>query len=100
MLVELSVVEQRYHAVMEVLGGAQVTQVATRYGVSRKTVYAWVGRYREQGLSGLVDRSHRPVSPDRGFLAQAARQNGRPWLSLCPPAQGGGSLGGRVRQAR
>jgi transposase InsO family protein len=62
MLVELSVVEQRYHAVMEVLGGAQVTEVATRYGVSRKTVYAWVGRYRAEGLSGLVDRSHRPVS--------------------------------------
>ena len=62
MLVELSVVEQRYHAVMEVLGGAQVTEVATRYGVSRKTVHAWVGRYREQGLAGLVDRSHRPVS--------------------------------------
>lgn len=62
MLVELSVVEQRYHAVMEVLDGAQVSEVAARYGVSRKTVYAWVGRYREQGLPGLVDRSHRPVS--------------------------------------
>lgn len=62
MLVELSVVEQRYHAVMEVLDGAQVSEVAARYGVSRKTVYAWAGRYREQGLPGLVDRSHRPVS--------------------------------------
>jgi hypothetical protein len=28
MLVQLSVVEQRYHAVMEVLGGASVTEVA------------------------------------------------------------------------
>lgn len=61
MLVELSVVEQRYHAVMEVLSaGAQVTEVAERYGVSRKTVHAWIRRYRDEGLAGLEDRSHRP----------------------------------------
>ncbi len=62
MLVELSVVEQRYHAVMEVLAGAPVTEVAARYGVSRKSVHAWLNRYAEHGLSGLVDRSHRPRS--------------------------------------
>jgi transposase-like protein len=33
MLVELSVMEQRYHAVMEVISGAPVTEVARRYGV-------------------------------------------------------------------
>lgn len=61
MLVELSVVEQRYHAVMEVLSArAPVVEVAARYGVSRKTVHAWVRRYREEGLAGLADRSHRP----------------------------------------
>lgn len=61
MLVELSVVEQRYHAVMEVLSaGAQVTEVAKRYGVSRKSVHAWIRRYRDEGLAGLEDRSHRP----------------------------------------
>ena len=60
MLVELSVVEQRYHAVMEVLSGAPVTEVADRYGVSRKSVYVWLERYRLDGLPGLVDRSHRP----------------------------------------
>jgi len=60
MLVELSVVEQRYHAVMEVLAGAPVVKVAERYGVSRKSVHHWVRRYRDEGLAGLVDRSHRP----------------------------------------
>jgi transposase InsO family protein len=61
LLVELSVVEQRYHAVMEVLSaGVPVVEVAERYGVARKTVYAWIGRYREGGLSALQDRSHRP----------------------------------------
>jgi transposase InsO family protein len=61
MLVELSVVEQRYHAVMEVVvGGAPVTEVAERYGVSRKSVHTWINRYRSEGLTGLADRSHRP----------------------------------------
>ena len=61
MLVELSVVEQRYHAVMEVVsGGVPVVEVAERYGVSRKTVHAWLRRYRQDGLPGLTDRSHRP----------------------------------------
>src|SRR5829696_3343787 len=61
MLVELSVVEQRYHAVMEVLAaGVPVVEVAERYGVSRKTVHTWLNRYRHGGLAGLADRSHRP----------------------------------------
>ena len=38
MLVELSMVEQRYDAVREVLDGATVTDVATRYGVDRRTL--------------------------------------------------------------
>jgi transposase InsO family protein len=28
--------------------------------VSRKTVHAWIRRYRDDGLAGLADRSHRP----------------------------------------
>jgi transposase len=60
-LVELSVVEQRYHAVMEVLaGGVPVSEVAERYGVSRKSVHAWLNRYQAEGLPGLSDRSYRP----------------------------------------
>ncbi len=35
MLVELAVVEQRYRAVLEVLEGASVTEVARRFGVAR-----------------------------------------------------------------
>ena len=59
MLVELSVVEQRYHAVMEVVsGGIPVVEVAQRYGVLRKTVHAWLRRFRQDGLLGLTDRSH------------------------------------------
>jgi transposase len=61
-LVELSVVEQRYHAVMEVAAGVPVTQVAARYGVSRQSVHSWVRKYEQSGLPGLADGSHRPAS--------------------------------------
>ena len=59
MLWELSVAEQRYRAVLEVLAGVPVTEVADRYGVSRQSVHAWLGRYRGEGPPGLADRSHR-----------------------------------------
>jgi transposase InsO family protein len=60
MLQELSVVEQRYLAVREVLEGAKVTDVATRYGVDRRTVHRWLVRYATEGLGALADRSSRP----------------------------------------
>jgi transposase InsO family protein len=61
-LVALSVIEQRYRAVMAVRDGAAVTDVAAEAGVSRQSVHAWVSRYREAGLAGLADRSHRTRS--------------------------------------
>ncbi|WP_055530608.1 IS481 family transposase [Streptomyces graminilatus] len=61
-LVELSVVEQRYRAVLAVLAGATVTEVAASLGVSRQTVSGWKSRYAAAGLAGLADRSRRPAS--------------------------------------
>jgi transposase InsO family protein len=62
-LLELSVVEQRYDAVMEVLrDGLSKTEVADRYGVSRQSVHAWIARYEQGGMAALADRSHRPKS--------------------------------------
>lgn len=61
MLVELSVVEQRYQAVLAVIrDGVSVVEVARRFGVSRQAVHRWLRWYEDQGLSGLADRSHRP----------------------------------------
>lgn len=61
MLVELSVVEQRYQAVLAVIrDGVPVVEVASRFGVSRQAVHRWLRWYEDQGLAGLVDRSHRP----------------------------------------
>ena len=59
MLWELSVTEQRYRAVLEVMAGVPVTEVAGRYGVSRQSVHAWLRRYRDEGPQGLEDRSHK-----------------------------------------
>jgi len=61
-LIELGVVEQRHKAVLEVLDGLPVTEVALRYGVTRQTVHRWLRRYESAGLAGLSDASSRPVS--------------------------------------
>ena len=58
---ELSVAEQRYLAVLAVIEvGLSVTEAAAKVGVSRQTLHAWLWRYADAGLEGLVDRSHRP----------------------------------------
>src|ERR1700733_13392060 len=59
-------VEHRYRAVMEVLDGSPVSEVAIRYGVSRQSVYTWRDRYASGGIDGLRDVSRRPrTSPSR-----------------------------------
>ena len=62
MLVELNIVEQRYQAVLDVLAGSSVTEVAHRFGVARQTVHEWLRRYARDGLKGLVDGSAKPLS--------------------------------------
>jgi transposase-like protein len=42
-LVELTMTEQRYRALLEVQAGAPVTEVAERFGVSRQAVHRWLG---------------------------------------------------------
>ncbi len=62
MLVELKLVEQRYRAVIEVLDGMSVTDVARRNGVSRQTLHTWLRRYAEGGMAALADKSSKPES--------------------------------------
>jgi transposase InsO family protein len=52
------------------LEGKQPAHVAKELGVSRKTVYEWLGRYREEGEAGLHDRSSRPRSSPNRTLAE------------------------------
>jgi transposase InsO family protein len=61
MLTELSMVEQRYLAVREVLDtAATVTDVAARYGVDRRTLHRWLVRYANEGLGALEDKNSKP----------------------------------------
>ena len=71
MLVELSVMEQRYQAVLAVVqDGWKVTEVAARLGVSRQSVHTWIARYQLGGLSALADRSHRPSACPHQIAAE------------------------------
>ncbi|MFI7681032.1 IS481 family transposase [Actinophytocola sp. NPDC049390] len=68
----MSVVEQRYRAVLMVESGVSVTETAIRFGVSRQSVSGWLSRYRRDGLAGLVDRSRRPESCPHQTAAEVA----------------------------
>jgi len=59
-LVDLSMVEQRYDAVRDVLDGATVKDTAIRYGVDRRTLHRWLVRYANDGLAALADKSSKP----------------------------------------
>ena len=58
----MSVTEQRYRAVLAVIGdGRTVGEVARDWGISRRTMHRWLARYEGDGLEGLNNRSHRPA---------------------------------------
>lgn len=47
--------------------GWPVAHVATMCGVSRATAHKWLRRFREEGLSGLEDRSSAPIQRPRAL---------------------------------
>jgi transposase-like protein len=55
-------------------GGWPVARAAERFQVSRTTTYRWVGRYRQAGPAGLVDRSSRPHRMPRLTPAPTVRK--------------------------
>jgi transposase InsO family protein len=50
-----------------------IAGLASRFGVSRKTVYKWIERHRQAGQGGLVDRSRRPHRCPHRTPAQVER---------------------------
>lgn len=39
-----------------------ITDLSQKYGISRPTIYKWLGRYRELGIEGLKEQSRSPKS--------------------------------------
>jgi transposase len=66
-LVEFSVMEQRYQTVLAVeQDGWKVTEAAERLGVSRQAVHTWIARNERGGLPALADHhTVRTPSPTR-----------------------------------
>ena len=58
---ESCAMDERVRFISDWLSGERtVVDLAERYGVSRKTTYRWIDRYRSEGASGLEDRSSAP----------------------------------------
>jgi transposase InsO family protein len=54
-------------------GRRSVTEAAEAAGVSERTAYKWLARYRTEGLAGLEDRSSRPHRIVRATPAERCR---------------------------
>ena len=52
--------DERVKFIARFLEGEKVAGLAVEFGVSRKTGYKIIERYRDTGLEGLTDRSRRP----------------------------------------
>ena len=58
---ECSAMDERLRFVARLLEGEAMTDVCREFGISRKTGYKILGRYKEEGSAALNDRSRRPV---------------------------------------
>jgi transposase InsO family protein len=56
-----SAMEERLRFIARLLDGDSMTDVCREFGISRKTGYKLLARYREEGAAALSDRSRRPV---------------------------------------
>lgn len=94
---ECTTVSERREAVRWVVErGAEVATVARSFGVSRKTVYKWLGRYREEGIDGLEGRSRRPLRSPRQTSDEMEMQIVR--LRQEHPAWGGRKIHHRLSE--
>ena len=56
-----SIMEQRIEFVrLASVEGQAFSEACSRFGISRKTGYKWMARFKAEGESGLADRSRRP----------------------------------------
>jgi transposase len=59
---ETSAMDQKVQLISDWLGNDHdITMLSRIYGVSRPTVYKWIGRYEASGIEGLEDLSRAPL---------------------------------------
>lgn len=93
---ECSTVSQREEFVQLALSSsANIALLCRRFGVSRKTGYRWLDRYRQEGRAGLFDRSRRPVSSPGRTSASVEQEVVE--LRRSHPAWGGRKISARLR---
>lgn len=72
--------DERAKLISQVLAGDEAMAALCReYGVSRKTGYNWLGRYYQDGIAGLEERSHAPLRNGRANDVAGVQ----PVLGLC-----------------
>ena len=54
--------------------GWTVTAASQAAGVSRRTAYKWIGRFKDEGPAGLLDRSSRPHRSPRAMPARQLKR--------------------------
>ena len=75
--------------------GTNRRELCRRFGISPQTAYKWLGRFSEEGVTGLADRTRRPVhSPS---LTNAEVQARVVDLRQQHPAWGGRKISRRLR---
>ncbi len=52
--------DERLRFVARLLDGEKMAPLCREFGISRKTGYKILGRYKDHGLEALTDRSRRP----------------------------------------
>ncbi|WP_229151507.1 helix-turn-helix domain-containing protein [Aurantimonas sp. VKM B-3413] len=57
--------EERLRFVARLLDGEGMSDVCREFGISRKTGYKILGRFKDEGVEALSDRSRRPKRLNR-----------------------------------
>src|SRR5262245_36710318 len=72
---ERSIVSIRKDFVLKALAKDEpVTELCRRFGISRKTGYKWLARFKAQGIDGLVDESRRLLSSPNAVSLEMPRE--------------------------
>jgi len=67
--------DERLKFIARLLDGEKMAGLCREFGVSRKTGYKILTRYKEIGLEGLTDRSRRPYRPPNHFPFRSRRRS-------------------------